>query len=113
MKRTAVVLGVTALGLAPVALAANPPKPPKPPTSSSATITTTPNPVIYGSSITISGQATGKKNGGATADLQANPFPYGGFKQIATTTTTSTGAYSFKVAPTLNTIYRVIVHTAP
>lgn len=109
MKRATMVLAVLALGLAPAAFGAKPPKT----GSSSATITGTPNPVVYGSSITISGQATGKKNTGATADLQANAFPYSGFKQVATTTTTSTGAYSFKTAPGINTVYRVIVHTAP
>lgn len=84
------------------------------PVASAVTITAAPNPVVFGASTTIAGQATGKKATGATVDLEAQPAPFTGpFSRTASTTTDATGHYSFRVVPGLNTLYKVIVHTAP
>jgi hypothetical protein len=86
----------------------------KPGTSpSSATIAASANPILVGSSTLISGQATGKKAAGASVDLQAEPAGSSSFSKVATTTADSTGHYSFKVSPDVNTSYRVMAKTAP
>jgi hypothetical protein len=89
---------------------------PKPPgATSSVTIGAAPNPVVFGSSTTIAGQVTGKKAGGATVDLQSTPYPYTATAtNLRSTTADASGHYSFGgVAPTVSTLYRVVVHTAP
>src|SRR5579859_3485412 len=107
MKRLTVVLIASGLMLVPAALG-------KPPTGqSSVTIAASLNPVVFGSSTTISGQVTGKKAAGATVELQGEPFPSKAFSTVATVTANSTGHYSFTVVPTLNTMYRVMAKTAP
>lgn len=86
----------------------------KPSATSSVTIVATPNPVVFGSSVTISGQASGKKNAGATVTLYAKPAPtYTTATSVGSATTDATGHYSFKTAPRVHTIYYVTVHTAP
>jgi hypothetical protein len=110
MKRAAVVLLGLGLFLVAPALA----KPPKPPATSAVTITAAPSTVTFGGTTTISGKITGKKAAGVSVDLQSQPAPYtGGFTTAAKTTADSTGHYSFKVTPSLNTNYRVVAHTAP
>lgn len=86
---------------------------PGPPSASSATISASTNPVVFGSSTQITGQVTGKKAAGATVNLQGEPFPYKSFSTVATTTANATGHYSFTVTPGLNTVYRVMAKTAP
>ena len=81
--------------------------------ASSVTIAGSPTTIVFGSSTTISGQVTGKKAAGATVDLQGEPFPSQSFSTVSTTTADSTGHYSFKVSPGLNTIYRVMAKAAP
>jgi hypothetical protein len=82
--------------------------------ASAVTITATPNPVVYGSSITIKGQATGKNSGSTTATLYAATAPsYSPAKAVSTTKTSATGQYKFTTTPAENTIYFVRVHTAP
>lgn len=89
-------------------------KPLKPPAPSGVTISAAPDPVVYGSTITIKGQATGKNNGSATATLYAATAPsYSPAKAVATTTTSASGQYQFKTAPAENTIYFVKIHTSP
>jgi 5-hydroxyisourate hydrolase-like protein (transthyretin family) len=69
---------------------------------------------VYGSRTTIVGQATGKKNTGATVTLLAKSAPaYTAVSTVATTRTDATGRYTFTIAPDRNTIYYVNVHTAP
>lgn len=87
---------------------------PAPPVPSTATIAAAPNPVVFGSSTTITGQVTGKKASGATVDLQSQPFPYTApFSKVASATADATGHYRFGVAPSLNTLYRAVAKTAP
>ena len=112
MKRAMAVGFVLALALVPPALARKPGSPGS--STSSATIAATPNPVLFGGLTTISGLVTGKKSGGAAVSLQSKPFPYTGpFTRIAGTTADATGHYSFKVVPSLNTIYDVVAKLAP
>lgn len=109
MRRTSALVLALAAVTAGAGIAAA-----KPPTgSSSVTIQATPNPVVYGSRITITGQATGKNNGGATVTLYAKSAPASAAKPVATTTSSATGQYQFKTAPSTNTVYSVKVHTAP
>lgn len=109
MRRLTITLISTALLLAPAAVG----KPTGKPTSSSATIAASRNPVVFGTSTTITGQVTGKKGAGATVELQGEPAPYKAFSTVATVTADSAGHYSFTVSPALNTIYRVMARTAP
>jgi hypothetical protein len=86
----------------------------KPPAATSAaTIALSRNPVVYGHTIFISGLVTGKHAAGAMVTLEANPFPYSGFKPIAKTNANALGHYSFRAGPSLNTIYRVSAKTSP
>lgn len=86
----------------------------KPPAPSAVTVAATPNPVVFGSSSTITGQVTGKKASGAAVELQSQSFPYSSpFSVVARTTADATGHYSFKVIPGLNTLYRVLAKAAP
>jgi len=112
MKRAVAVVFVLALALVSPVLARKPGAPG--PSTSSATIAATPNPVLFGGLTTISGLVTGKKSGGAAVSLESKPFPYTGpFTKIAGTTADATGHYSFKVVPSLNTIYDVVAKLAP
>ena len=119
MRHMRMVIAVSALLPTAAALGAGiatakPPKPPKPPATSSVTIAIAPNPVVFGSSVTISGQAVGKKSTGATVTLYAKLAPtYTTVKTVGSTTTDATGRYSIKTTPSIHTIYYVTVHAAP
>jgi hypothetical protein len=113
MRRFVIVVFVLALALGGPALAKKPVSPGGSP-ASSATIAATPNPVVFGGLTTISGQVTGKKNSGAAVSLESKPFPYTApFTKIANATADATGHYSFKVVPSLNTIYHAVAKVAP
>jgi hypothetical protein len=100
-------LAVAALGVG-VASAA------KPTAKSSVSIHAAPNRVVYGSSLTIAGSVTGNKTSGVTVTLFAGMAPsYSPAKAVANTATDANGRYTFKVAPSVNTIYVVKAHTAP
>lgn len=109
---TAFLLAVSGLGAG--LATAKPPKPPKPTATSSVAIAVTPNPVVFGSSVSISGQVVGKKNTGTKVTLYAKVAPtYTTVTTVASTTTDAAGRYSFKTAPSVQTIYYVTAHTAP
>jgi len=75
-------------------------------------LTVTPNPVVYGSPLTLSGTLSGTGSTGRDVVLQANPFPYlGGFKTTTAPVATSTsGAFSFPVANLVQTTqFRIAV----
>src|SRR5947209_3035324 len=107
MRRLMMVLFASALVLVAPALGKPGPMP------SSVTIGASTNPIVVGSPTLISGQAIGKKAGGASVDLQAEPAGSSSFSKVSTTTADSTGHYSFKVSPRENTTYRVMAKTAP
>ena len=91
--------GIAILAAAAIAEAA-------PPTPHQLSIAAKPTRVVYGGKATISGQLTGSNNAGETVTLDQDPYPFGAFNKLDTTTTSSTGAYSFTVAPTVNTKYQ-------
>lgn len=117
MKRTPLRAGFAALSIAaPAALATLAPAVAlgAPPTPSSVTIAVTGNPITIGSSSTISGIVTGKHASGTTVTLESKPAPYSAaFSKLATATADSTGHYTFKVTPTINTMYEAVAKTAP
>jgi hypothetical protein len=72
-----------------------------------------PNPVVFGSPTVLSGRITGGNNGGLTVTLQGAPHPFTTFNNaVATTTTSSSGRYSFTRRPRLHTRYRVRIGAA-
>ena len=107
MKRTslALALGTAAMAVTPVAADAKP-KPPNP-NAGALTLAATPNPVRYGSTVTLSGTLKGANNAGQAVSLLSDPFPFDAFKKIATATTNATGDYSLTQKPLVNTRYQV------
>jgi hypothetical protein len=78
------------------------------------TIAASPRTVTYGKSTTIAGTVTGNGSTGAKVSLLQNPFPFtGAFSKTADGTTSSTGAFSFTVTPTVNTRYKLDAKTSP
>lgn len=107
MRRLMIVLFASTLALVAPAFG-------KPgPSQSSVTIAASANPIVVGSTTLISGQATGKKAAGASVDLQAEPAGSSSFSKVSSTTADSTGHYSFKVSPDVNTVYRVMAKVGP
>lgn len=79
-------------------------------------ILASPNPVAYGSTVTVQGTLSGTENANREVILQGNPFPYtAGFQNVGNPElTSSTGSFSFTVAgATVGTQYRVITTTNP
>lgn len=102
------VLAATLLVVGP-AFGAKPARP-----KSSVTITGGPDPVVYGSRITIRGQAVGKDRAGAPVALYARLAPtYQNVMKVARTKTDATGHYSFRTVTGVNAVYFVIAETAP
>jgi hypothetical protein len=78
------------------------------------TIAAKPALLVFGSTTTISGQLQSESNAGETVELEADPYPYGGFATVATTTTDSLGRYTFAGRrPGLNTRFRTRTVKAP
>jgi hypothetical protein len=114
MRRALLTASMAVLAAAFSAAIAEAPAAKKPPkTTSSATISASPGKVVFGSSTTIAGQLSGTKISGVTVELQAEPFGSNSFSKLATVSATPTGHYSFAIAPSLNTLYRVMAKTAP
>jgi hypothetical protein len=77
------------------------------PPGTSLDIKASPNPVVYGHTVTLSGKLTGKNKAGKTIQVQADPFPYdGNFDNVATAVTATNGQWSAKNKPLENTRYR-------
>jgi hypothetical protein len=109
MKRFAAFCVVACALSAPlVAGAAKPPKTPKSPSQVSLTLADRPSTVTFGGAVTLSGQRKGANHAGKRVGLQANPFPFKGFRTISVQTTDSKGAYRFVVKPGRHTRYRVV-----
>jgi len=80
-------------------------------------ILTSPNPVLYGGTITVQGALSGTENAGREVVLQANQFPFtAGFQNVAVNPelTTATGGFSF-LLPGLTQVtqFRVVTSTSP
>ncbi len=105
--RLALALGSAALAVTPMtAEAAKSPKPPKPGAGGKLTLAAAPNPVKYGSAVTLSGKLTGANNNGQAVTLQADPFRFDVFKNVpGAATTNATGDYQATQKPTVNTRY--------
>ncbi len=67
----------------------------------------------FNESITISGQVSGTAVAGITVTLQENPFPFGGFTEVSTTTTDGAGRYQFVRQLKTATAWRVVAGTKP
>ena len=104
MNRTTVAITLGAAALAAVPIAAQAQKPPKQP--GNLTLAAQPNPVVFGRSVTLSGKLTGPNSDGKTVNLQADPFPFDSFSNVASATTNATGDYSLTQKPTVNTRYQ-------
>lgn len=78
-------------------------------------ILASPNPVPYGSLVTIQGALAGVGNADREVVLQASPFPFGGFSNVGNPElTTADGSYAFHVPnATATTDYRVVTTTSP
>jgi len=65
-----------------------------------------PNPVLSGRTLTLTGKLTGANNSGQQVTLRSDPFPFGVFGNVvATATTDANGDFTFTQKPTLNTNY--------
>jgi hypothetical protein len=76
----------------------------------------TPNPVAFGSPVTLAGQLTGTGNANRQVVLQSNPFPYTqGFQNASNVQVTdAAGNFSFPLLSVpLNTQYRVQMPQKP
>jgi hypothetical protein len=63
--------------------------------------------VKWGRTVTLSGKLTGNNNGSRPVTVEADPSPFdGSFSNVGSTTTNSTGDWTFAVKPTQNTRYR-------
>jgi hypothetical protein len=104
-----IALAALAAGvLVPAAQAAKPAAPGAP------TIATSAKRVVFGKSVTISGQEPAPNNvAGVSMALQSDPFPFGKFANVATALTNATGGYSFTQTPAANTKYHVVAKTKP
>src|SRR2546421_4450773 len=94
MRKTIPILLLAAMCVAPAAAA--------PPT---VTLKAAPTVVAYGGSTTLTGVLSTKKAGQAI-DIQGQDCGQNAFKKVATATTTTGGAFSSAVKPTLNTNYQ-------
>jgi hypothetical protein len=63
----------------------------------------------------VIGRVTGNPggDGGVRLDLQADPYPYGGFTTRESALTAADGSYRFGVSPSRNTRYRVVLGDTP
>src|SRR4051794_30868002 len=67
----------------------------------------------FNDNITLAGQVFGTAVSGITVTLQENPYPFGGWNDIATTTADASGRYQFIRQLKTNTAWRVVAGTKP
>jgi hypothetical protein len=67
----------------------------------------------FNDNITLSGQVFGTAVAGITVTLQESPYPFGGFNDVATTTTDASGKYVFIRQLKTHTAWRVVAQTKP
>jgi hypothetical protein len=72
-----------------------------------------PNPVVFGRTVLLSGVLGGPEIAAVTVRLEANPYPFAGFKKVAETKTDAAGRYAFNQTPGVNTVYRAVASTRP
>jgi hypothetical protein len=73
------------------------------------------NPLVAGTPTTLSGDLDGRTSSRARVQLQADTTaPFGdGYRDVAQTTASRNGRFSFTVRPTANTQYRAVASTGP
>ncbi|MFL5980948.1 MAG: hypothetical protein ACJ74R_04490 [Gaiellaceae bacterium] len=99
MKRILIAVAVLVAAAVPAAQAAQPaPK--------NITIGATPTTIKFGNSATLSGKLTGANNGNRPVTIREDPFPFDTFAPAGTTTTNTSGEWTFGVKPTANTRYQ-------
>jgi hypothetical protein len=71
--------------------------------------------ITFGGHERIAGSLTGNPggNGHALVELQADPYPYGGFHHLGLTRTAPDGSFSFRLTPARDTRYRVRLRDDP
>ena len=111
MKRISAALALLLVCAGP-AVAAKPPKSGQP--NNNLTIKASAASVTFGRTVTITGTTKGMA-AGTTIELQANPYPYSGFKPTGKTTVVDpAGNYSIAgVAPQVHSQYKVVAKTSP
>jgi hypothetical protein len=67
----------------------------------------------FNDNITLSGQVFGTAVAGITVRLQENPYPFGGWNDVSTTTTDASGKYQFIRQIKTHTGWRVVAETKP
>lgn len=113
--RQRIVTAAVAAAAVAVPITADAAKPPQPPGGGKTgiAIAASPNPVVFGRTSTVSGKLTGS-TGPVTVDIQANPYPYAGFKTIRTVTSDAKGNYSSgPLSFAVNTSVRAVAQTSP
>jgi Fibronectin type III domain len=69
--------------------------------------------LVFGRTVLLSGVLSGPEIAAVEVRLEANPYPFAGFKRVAQTTTDAGGRYAFNQAPGVNTMYRAVASTKP
>jgi hypothetical protein len=67
----------------------------------------------FNQSVTLGGQISGTAVAGVTVTLQENPYPFGDWTDVATTTADAAGRYQFIRALRSNTAWRAVAGTKP
>ncbi|MEY2442296.1 MAG: hypothetical protein QOJ46_1722 [bacterium] len=119
MMRRAIRIAAPAVGglalLAPQVFAAKPPANP-PAKKPAVTLDARPNPIVFGTTTTLSGDVAGKGSGGVTIRFEEDATrPYGdSYKpSVLTAKTANNGRFSVAAKPLVNTQYRAIAQTSP
>ena len=111
MKTLSAALALVLVCAGPAVAAKPPPKPGQP--NNNLTIKASATAVTFSRSVTISGTTKGMP-AGTVVELQANPYPYAGFKPTGKTTVVDpTGNYAIAVVPQMHTQYKVVAKTSP
>jgi hypothetical protein len=72
-----------------------------------------PGRVVFGRPVLLSGVLGGPAIAAVDVRLEANPYPFAGFKRVAETKTDASGHYAFNQTPGMNTMYRTVASTRP
>jgi hypothetical protein len=69
--------------------------------------------VPFGSPTLLSGQLSGGSVANVRVTLRENPYPFTGFRAVATTRTDAAGRFAFNRTPPVNSRYQVVAATRP
>jgi hypothetical protein len=100
MRRALAATAVVLVAAAAPAIAQGPP--------TRITIVSVFDPITYGDKTFINGQLVGDDQGGQVVTLQAAPFPFMAWTDVAQMSTDYAGYYSFKQLPAATTHYRTV-----